>query len=268
MSCSPSPVVWWLSHFIFLKWNNNLILDIQILKDEGGIFLRNLGSRLITTLYRGADKSLARRGRKQARKHVRKARDFNNIETRAVIKFPPHPTPLKDKAPKEIHVILTETLACLFPGRAKDLSAPPYHMPEERNCQLYSRVKLKTGVHFILLCQFNVKIMIRRIKCVCDSSNLKIGRESIVKERHIYRLMLQRLDHFVKRIKITLSNEKVGHGASHTARDIWVSHSGVAEDSSHLFQNNGIFRNVRSVGPTTQRHVQKDFKHFQLRTDS
>jgi len=34
----------------------------------------------------GADKSLARTGRKQALKHVRDARDFN-IETRAVIKF-------------------------------------------------------------------------------------------------------------------------------------------------------------------------------------
>jgi len=39
--------------------------------------------------YRGADKSLARPGRKQAQKHVRDARDFNNIETRAVIKSPP-----------------------------------------------------------------------------------------------------------------------------------------------------------------------------------
>ena len=36
---------------------------------------------------RGADKSLARPGKKQAQKHVRDARDFNNIETRAVIKF-------------------------------------------------------------------------------------------------------------------------------------------------------------------------------------
>ena len=61
-------------------------------------------------LYRGADKSLARPGRKQARKHVRDVRDFNNIETRAVIKvffF------LQGKAPKEIHAIPTETLACL-----------------------------------------------------------------------------------------------------------------------------------------------------------
>jgi len=39
--------------------------------------------------YRGAIKSLARPGRKQARKHVRDARDFNNFETRAVIKLPP-----------------------------------------------------------------------------------------------------------------------------------------------------------------------------------
>ena len=35
-------------------------------------------------------------------------------------------SPLQDKAPKEIHAILTETLACFFPGRAKDLSAPHY----------------------------------------------------------------------------------------------------------------------------------------------
>jgi len=38
-------------------------------------------------LYRGADKSLARPGRKQARKHITDARDLNKIETRAVMKF-------------------------------------------------------------------------------------------------------------------------------------------------------------------------------------
>ena len=43
------------------------------------------------TTYRGADKSLARPERKQARKHVRDALDFNSIETRAVIKFLPPP---------------------------------------------------------------------------------------------------------------------------------------------------------------------------------
>ena len=40
-----------------------------------------------THLYRGADKSLAQSGKKQARKHVRDERHFNNILTRAVIKF-------------------------------------------------------------------------------------------------------------------------------------------------------------------------------------
>jgi len=73
--------------------------------------------------YRGADKSLARPGRKQARKHVRNARDFNNIETRAVIKIFFF---LQGKVPKEIHAILTETLACFLSGRAKDLSEPQY----------------------------------------------------------------------------------------------------------------------------------------------
>jgi len=72
--------------------------------------------------YRGADKSLARPGRKQPRKHVRDARDFNNMETRAVINF----SFMQGKAPKEIHPTLTETLACFLPGRAKDLSALRY----------------------------------------------------------------------------------------------------------------------------------------------
>ena len=59
--------------------------------------------------YWGDDKSLARPGRKQARKHVKDVCDFNNIETRAVIKF----LFLQGKAPKEIHAILTETLSFL-----------------------------------------------------------------------------------------------------------------------------------------------------------
>ena len=53
---------------------------------------------------------------------MRDARDFNKIETRAVIKF----LFLQGKAQKEIHAILAETLACFLPGRAKDLSAPLY----------------------------------------------------------------------------------------------------------------------------------------------
>jgi len=75
------------------------------------------------TSYQGAGKSLARPRRKQNRNHVWDARDFNNIETRA-IKSPPPP---QGKAPKEIHAILTGTLACFLPGRFKDLSAPLYY---------------------------------------------------------------------------------------------------------------------------------------------
>jgi len=44
-------------------------------------------SRTLRSRYWGADKSLARPGRKQARKHFRNARGFNKIETRAIIKF-------------------------------------------------------------------------------------------------------------------------------------------------------------------------------------
>ena len=63
-------------------------------------------------LYRGADKSLARPGMKQARKHVRDARGFNNIETLSVKFF----FSLQGKAPKEIHAFLTEILACFLVG--------------------------------------------------------------------------------------------------------------------------------------------------------
>jgi len=77
------------------------------------LFLTNIDQiSVMVTIYRGADKALARPGMKQARKHVRDAHDFNSIETRAVIKFF---SPLQGKAPKEIHSILTETLA-FFPS--------------------------------------------------------------------------------------------------------------------------------------------------------
>jgi len=79
-----------------------------------------LNSVIYITFYRGADKSLAQPGRKQARKHVRDARDFNKIETRTVIKF----LFLQGKAPKEIHAILTETLACFLPGRLRTYQHP------------------------------------------------------------------------------------------------------------------------------------------------
>jgi len=85
------------------------------------------------TVYRGEDKSLVRPGRKQARKHVKDARDFNNIETRAVIKsfF------IQSKTLKEIHAILTETLDCFLPGRAEEFSAPLYNKDWDKYCVDY-----------------------------------------------------------------------------------------------------------------------------------
>ena len=98
------------------------------------------------------NKSLARPGRKQARKHVRDAHDFSNMETRAFINFPPPP---QGKAPKEIHAIMTETLACFLPGGAKDLSAPLQvrirkHENRKRTCR---RGRLWNPIRLILLTQ-------------------------------------------------------------------------------------------------------------------
>jgi len=97
--------------------------------DEPGVLQRieSLATKIVTS-YRGADKSLARPGGKQRQKYVRDAHDFNNIETLAVLKIFFF---LQDKAPKEIHAILTETLTCFLPGRAKDLSAPLYKQRKE-----------------------------------------------------------------------------------------------------------------------------------------
>ena len=88
--------------------------------------------------YRGADKSLARPGRQQARKHVRDTRDFNNIETLAVIEF----FFLRGKAPKEIHAILTDTLACFLPDGTKNLSAPLYHLSREYLNSFWSNIRI------------------------------------------------------------------------------------------------------------------------------
>jgi len=74
-------------------------------------------------IYRGADKSLAGPGRKQAPKHLRNERDFNNIETRAVNKF--FFFPAKQGADRNSRHS-DRTLVCFLPGRAKDFSVPLY----------------------------------------------------------------------------------------------------------------------------------------------
>ena len=91
-----------------------------VLKDFTIFGYQTMTNILLGSKYRGADKSLARTGKKQARKHVSDTRDFKNIETRDAIKF----FFLQGKAPKGIYAILREILACFLPGRAKDLSAP------------------------------------------------------------------------------------------------------------------------------------------------
>jgi len=63
-------------------------------------------------MYRGADKFLARPGRETS---------SEVCQGRALSSFF---FPLQCKAPKEIHAILTETLASLIHDRAKELSAP------------------------------------------------------------------------------------------------------------------------------------------------
>jgi len=47
----------------------------------------SVAQHLRSLRYRGADKFLEQPGRKQVRKHIRDARDFNSIETRAIIKL-------------------------------------------------------------------------------------------------------------------------------------------------------------------------------------
>jgi len=105
---------WYLK--IFRKYVQKIHVSLKFDKHNGCFRWKHM------YIYRGADNSLARPGRKQARKHVRVARDLKKIVMRAVIKF----LSLQGKAPNEIHAILTETLICFLPGRAKDLSAPLY----------------------------------------------------------------------------------------------------------------------------------------------
>jgi len=74
------------------------------------------------------------------------AHDFNNIETQPNIKF----LFLQGKAPKEIHAILTETLACFLPSRAKNLSAPLHLDPEGDGKNVFRYALNFTNRHCLL----------------------------------------------------------------------------------------------------------------------
>ena len=63
------------------------------------------------------------------------ARDFNNIGSQAVTKV----FFLQGNARKEVRAILTETIACFRPGRAKDLPAPLYTYTHQITWHLRTR---------------------------------------------------------------------------------------------------------------------------------
>jgi len=67
-------------------WAGNLPTIIKVTV-PANLVVELLNKVAYRAVYQGVDKSLCRPGRKQARKHIRDARDFNNIETRAVINF-------------------------------------------------------------------------------------------------------------------------------------------------------------------------------------
>jgi len=79
--------------------------------------------KYLSNTYGGADKSLALPRRKQARKNVRDACDFNNIEMRAVnhqVFFPAR------QGAKGNSLHSDRNMSLFLPGRAKDLSAALY----------------------------------------------------------------------------------------------------------------------------------------------
>jgi hypothetical protein len=89
----------------------SLLTSVQSEQSKAGSSRELTGNRTFQLRkYRDADKSLARPGRKQAWKHVRDARDFNKIETLAVIKV----FFMQGKTPKEIQASLKKIIS-LFP---------------------------------------------------------------------------------------------------------------------------------------------------------
>ena len=98
-------------------------LELDTYRIEVGPFKVHMIINATFVYYRGAGKSLARPGRKQARNmsRARAISTTSDASCHQVFFFF-----LQGKAPKEIHAVLTETLACVPPGRAKGLSAPLY----------------------------------------------------------------------------------------------------------------------------------------------
>ena len=82
---------------------------------------------------------------------------------------------LQGKAPKKIHTIITETLACFLPGRAKDLEHPCSYVvyTTKRNFISYGSLSTKS-----LLLKHNVSETV--FKNICGSgSNCYDSREAL-----------------------------------------------------------------------------------------
>jgi len=86
-------ITYWrnLSSFELAEISRDLVFpayhDTREWPSQQDILFYRICFNIILPIYRGVDKTLARPGKKQARKHVKDARDFNNIETQFVIKF-------------------------------------------------------------------------------------------------------------------------------------------------------------------------------------
>ena len=88
-------------------------------------------------MYRGADTSLAPARKETSSKTCQgRARFQQHRDASCQVFFPQ-----QGKAPKEIHAILTETLACSIPSRAKDLSAPLYYITRFNNIETRAVIK-------------------------------------------------------------------------------------------------------------------------------
>jgi len=112
------------------------------------------------------------------------ARDFDKIEKRAVTKF----LFLQGKAPKEVHVILTETLACFLLGRAKDLSAPLYSHCR-RMIRIFSAFCCPTPSTYVCVVLWDVTCTTFRILTVPSSPGSSKSSLTVIKVLFIHRLM-------------------------------------------------------------------------------
>ena len=100
------------------------------------------------------------------------ARDFNNIETRAVIKF----FFLQDKAPKEIHAILKETLGLHAPPYAVKNRVAQFKHGDFSTCDTPHPGRLKTVTTPEIIDQI---LEDRQISAISKAEQLGISRERV-----------------------------------------------------------------------------------------